>query len=165
MTKRRNLRKTGKASSGIVIPANLDPEQPRLVAILFFDYSNQTEAGKLNLNGIFDRLFVDTKEKRTVPFGIFVRTAKTLDAPVQVAILTPKRKPTGGIAFSVNSADLGDQKPDMVQFLGNVQFDAPVEGNYWFDVSFRGERLGGCPLKIEFKDFKELIDGHRRGDA
>ena len=141
-------------------------EKPRLVAILFYDNGNQTDDRKITLAGMFDRLFVDLSEKKTVPFGIFVRTAKTFDAPVRVAIVSPDNKVVGGFTFTTYSKDAPKgEKPNMTQLVGRVRFNAPVEGDYWFDVSFNGQSLGGCPLKVEFKDLKELIDGYTRGDA
>ena len=161
----RKVPKVGRLKIDIPADVTVEREKSRLVAILFFDFANQTDTRKLNLNGVFDRLFVDLKEKKTVPFGVLVRTAKTLDFPVQVAILAPNGTIAGGFVFSVKSEEIGNQKPDMIQFVGNVQFIAPVEGDYWFDVSFKGKSIGGCPLKIEFRDLKELINGHTRGDA
>ena len=162
----RKTTKTATLKIGTPMKVSADAKKPRLVAILFFDFANQTETQKLNLNGIFDRVFVDINEKKTVPFGVFVRTARTLDSPVQVAIVSPKNKLAGGFRFTVNSADLGGKKPELIQFVGNVSFATPVEGLYWFDVSYEGKPLGGCYLQVEFKDLKEFIkDGATRGDA
>jgi hypothetical protein len=151
-------------------PFDLDEEKvmPRLVALLFFDYGNETADHKLNLSGIFDRIFVDKVAKKTVPIGVFVRTAETFDTPVYVSIVSPESKPVGGFAFSIPRKDAqqaSGQKYAMFQIMARIQFDAPVEGTYWFNIAFNGKLLGGCPLVVEFRDFKEIKDGITRGDG
>lgn len=142
--------------------------RPRLVSLLFFDYANETGDRKLNLSGVFDRLFVDKETKKTIPFGVFVRVAQAYDSPVFVTIVSPENKPAGGFAFSVARKDVESQtgnKFAMFQIMARVRFEAPVEGTYWFDVAFDGKSLGGCPLVVEFRDLKETKDGVTRGDG
>jgi hypothetical protein len=150
-------------------PFELDKEKatPRLVALLFFDYANETADRKLNLAGIFDRLFVDKETKKTVPIGVFVRTAETVDSSVYVSIISPEKKAVGGFAFSIprKAAEVEGKKYALFQMLARIQFDAPVEGTYWFNVAFDGKSLGGCPLVVEFRNFKETKDGITRGDG
>jgi hypothetical protein len=151
------------------IPLDLDAEKamPRLVALLFFDYGNETADRKLNLVGVFDRLFVDEETKKTVPIGVFLRTAQTVDLPVYVSIISPEKKAVGGLQFSIarESTEVDGRKHLMFQMLARIQFEAPVEGTYWFNVAFDGKSLGGCPLQIEFRNFKEVQEGITRGDA
>lgn len=149
---------------------DLDTEKarPRLVSLLFFDYANETADRKLNLAGVFDRLFVDTETKKSVPIGVFVRVAEAYDSPVFVNIVSPEKKAVGGFAFSVSRKDVKEKIGDkfaMFQILARVEFETPVEGTYWFNVAFDGNSLGGCPLVVEFRNFKEVRDGITRGDA
>ena len=160
-------------STTIVAPIEftlrIDPaaerEKPRLVSILFFDYANVTTERKLNLMGIFDRIYVDQKTKKTTPIGVFIRVCKAWDAPIRATIIDPDNKPIGGLAFSVDPAQYPENKPDQLQSLGRVEFQATVEGTYWLDISYREQSLGGAPLLVEFRDLKEIINGHTRGDA
>jgi hypothetical protein len=133
--------------------------KPVLVALLFFDYANQTSEGKVNLLGIFDRIFVDPNEKKTVPFGLFVRTNETLDSPVKIVIISPENKIVGNLEYELprKSAPVTEkQKQVMMQVMLQVQFAAPLEGGYWFDVSFEGQSLGGAPLTVAYRDLKEI---------
>ena len=142
-------------------------EKPRLVSLLFFDFANQTSDGKVNLSGIFDRLLVSPETKKTVPIGIFVRTARTYDSPVTVSIISPGKKPVGGFAFTMTRQEReaqGGKGDGMMQILARVQFDAPSEGEYWFAVGFDGQTIGGCPLLVEFRE-KEIGEEITRGDA
>jgi hypothetical protein len=42
-----------------------------------------------------------------------------------------------------------------VQFLGQIQFAVPMEGVYWFDISYKTESLGGVGLSIAYPKPKE----------
>ncbi len=131
----------------------------RLSALLFFDYANQTGDGKVNLLGVFDRIFVDTDEKKTLPFGVFVRTHETLDSPVKVSVISPENKAVGNFQYELARKDVvlpEGQKFVMMQVMLQVHFDAPLEGSYWVDVSFQGQSLGGAPLTVAYRDLKKL---------
>lgn len=138
--------------------------KPRLVSLLFFDYSNVTKTDKLNLLGVYDQIYVDHITKKTTPIGVFVRVCKAWEFPITVTIFDPDNKAIGGVAFSV-SAEQRMEGKDQLQSVGNLQFQATTEGNYWFDISYGGKSLGGAPLLLKFRDLKELVDGHTRGDA
>jgi hypothetical protein len=107
--------------------------EPRLVSFLFFDYANETTDRKVNLLGLFDRLYVDQETKRTVPVGIFVRTGNTFDSPVNVQIADPEGKVVGGFSFEVSRAQAEKTtKIGQMQIMARIQFNTPVVGTYWF---------------------------------
>lgn len=151
------------------VPIDLvqEREKPRLLSILFFDFYSETKEGKLNLLGIFDRLFVDPSRKRTMPIGIFVRTAQAFGANIKCEIHSPEGIVTGGFNFMVPaSARLPDgTQPIQAQILARLEFNAPVDGTYWFAISFAGQVLGGAPLVIQYKDPKELEGEPTTGNA
>jgi len=155
------------ATFALTIDPSQEREKPRLMSLLFFDYANTTLEGKLNLMGVFDRIYVDQVTKKTTPIGIFVRVCKAWDYPFRVTIISPDNKPIGGITIGGDPAKYPpDQKrPDQLQALGRVEFQATIEGTYWIDVSYGEQSLGGGPLVLEFRNLKEMMDVHTRGDA
>ena len=139
-----------------------EQEKPRLISILFFDFKSETPEGKLNLLGVFDQIYVDPEEKRTPPFGLFVRTRHTFDAPINVVVFDPKGKPQGGFSFSPSKGEIPEPRPPQMQVLGLVAFNAPIEGLYWFDVSYNQESIGGAVLQVEFRKLKESLEGEHK---
>lgn len=151
------------------IPAvNIDVAQerlkPRVVALLFFDFANQAENSKLNLLGIFDRLRVNPETKRTNPIGVFLRTSRTFDSETFITVYDPNGEMVAGASFGIDKSEA--EKFIQTQVLIRLQFDASIEGLYWFDVSYQGSSIGGAPLLLEFKPLKDGDkDGHSSGDA
>jgi hypothetical protein len=134
--------------------------RPIFQSILFCDFANQTIDGKVNLIGVFDRLYVHPSRKITAPFFLFVRTAGTLTGPIQVRCIGPDR----GLVFTIDYAATGEFElkndlPAYVQFVGPVRFAVNEQGIYWFDVSFEGGLLGGVPLMIEFRETEDKESG------
>jgi hypothetical protein len=140
-------------------------EKPRLLAILFFDFFNETSEGKINLLGIFDRIYVPPTKKRSPPVGLFIRFNYVLNGLVQIVFFSPNNKPTGGFAFSTD--DIKDRKEgqNQLQIFVKTEFDTPEEGDYWIDVSYRGLSLGGCKLTVEFRDIEGTGHGDIRGNT
>jgi hypothetical protein len=152
------------------VDAIKEREKPRLVSLLFFDFINETKDRKMNLIGVFDRVYVDPEVKRTHPFGIFCRVGHAFTDPLQVTIFDPSGELTGGLMFDFSKEDFDGQgyegkKPSQIQFMGQIQFNTATEGAYWFDVSYQGQSLGGTQLLVEFKDLKEEGHERTRGDA
>lgn len=139
-------------------------QKPRLISILFYDFLNETKDGKPNVLGVFDRLFVDVNRKRTSAFGLYIRTAQTFAEPVKVFVFSPENTLTAGFSFSLDPKIYEELKPEMMQLKGAVAFDAPVEGMYWFVVSYQNMILGGTSLKIEFRDLEGKQDVDTRGE-
>ncbi|PYP83507.1 MAG: hypothetical protein DMF61_23080 [Blastocatellia bacterium AA13] len=134
-------------------------EKPRLVSLLFYDFANRTANGKFNLSGIFDRILVDLNKKRTRSFGLFTKTAETHKGIIRILILDPNGKLVVALDFGMDATEFPpDQKYHITQASGAIEFDTPIEGLYWFDVSYNGKSLGGTALQIEFAT-QEKRDG------
>lgn len=126
-------------------------EKPRLVSLLFYDFANRTGNGKLNILGVFDRIIVDAEKKRTRSFGMFIKTAETHEGIIRILILDPNRQLVAALDFGLAEKEFPkDEKYHIAQASGAIEFDTPVEGLYWFDVSYNGKSLGGTALRVDF---------------
>lgn len=134
-------------------------QQPRLLSILFCDFASFTLDKKVNLLGIFDRVFVHPERKKTPVFTLFVRTAETTNERLAVTLFQPDGK--AGLAFQFGGEHnvFTPNLPAQVQLLIGVQFVAEVEGPYWFDVAYKGKSLGGAGLVVEYRE----VEGQDRG--
>ena len=152
-------------------PVGIEPSkaknEPSLVSLLFFNFINETKEGKVNLLGVFDRIYVDPETKVSLPFGVFVRVANAFGAPVRCDAFTPDNSFVGGLMLLAEEGfKLPDgRKPIQIQIAGHMKLTTPVEGTYWFVVSYKEKVLGACPLLVEYKDLKELESEHTRGDG
>lgn len=149
---------------------NIDVAQergkPRLLAILFCEYAGIAQDTKHFFVGSFERFtFGPIEAKITTSFFLFVRTSETRDGRLQIAVIDPKGKVIMAMAFLVQPEGFTDDTPATVQFLDRIQFAVPIEGVYWFDVSYKGESLGGAPLVIEFLKQEESKDEQQAGNA
>jgi hypothetical protein len=138
-------------------------EQPCLVSLLFFDYVNQTNNRKLNLIGVFDRVRVNPETKKTHPLGVFLRTGQTYDGDVTVKVFDPNGALVAGFTFQPNVPP--EQRSFQIQMLLRIEFETPVEGVYWFSVSYKEQTIGGAGLLVEFRKVEEAKDEHTTGDA
>ncbi|HEY2972034.1 MAG TPA: hypothetical protein VGJ48_05940, partial [Pyrinomonadaceae bacterium] len=68
-------------------------EKPRILSILFCDFANFTVDKKVNLLGIFDRIYVHPEKKKTPLFTLFIRTAETIEERVSITLFDPKGAP------------------------------------------------------------------------
>lgn len=138
-------------------------DRPRVVAILFHDFHNLTQEGKHNFLGVFDQIIVPADKKRTTPLGFFLRLANTFDSIVEVAIFNPSNKQVGGFSFSAGEKEKDGKKLTQMQLGGAVEFDTPEEGDYWVNVSYQGQSIGGHRLRVELKESEkepeEVKDG------
>ena len=126
-------------------------EKPRLISLLFYDFANRTANGKFNLSGIFDRIIVDAEKKRTRSFGMFIKTAETQEGVVRILILDPNGQVIAGLDFGLAEKEYRkDESYHVAQASGGIEFETPVEGLYWSDVSYNGKSLGGTALQIDF---------------
>ncbi len=139
-------------------------EKPRLVSLLFYDYSNKTETGKFNILGVFDRLSVDIEKKRTHSFGMFVKVAQLTEGIIRVFTLEPNGKIIAVLDFGLPDEYPKDEKYHIAQAAGTLEFDTPVEGLYWFDVLHNNKSLGGTGLQIDFKP-SEKKDGNNTSNS
>lgn len=140
-------------------------EKPRLVSLLFYDFANRTGNGKFNILGVFDHIIVDAEKKRTRSFGMFVKTAQAHEGVIRILILDPDGQLIAGLDFGVAEKEYPkDEKYHVAQASGVIEFDTPVEGLYWFDVSYNGKSLGGTGLQVDFKP-SENKDGNDTGNS
>jgi hypothetical protein len=142
----------------ITIDVEQGREKPHLISLLFYDYSNRTETGKFNILGIFDRLSVDIEKKRTHSFGMFVKVAQLTEGIIRVVIFDPNGQMIAVLDFELPDEYPKEEKYQVAQAAGTLEFDTAVEGLYWFDVFHNHQSLGGAGLQIAFKS-SEKKDG------
>lgn len=141
-------------------------QKPRLEAILFCDYATRTIDGKYILGGIFERfVFTHKEEKVTHYFYLFLRFGQTTNGQIQVALYDPNGEIISAVAFEVSPAQFAGNYPPQINFLDKVRFSTPVEGVYWFDISYQGESLGGAPMIIDFLEPEADKDEHESKHA
>ncbi|MBI3910912.1 MAG: hypothetical protein HY320_08255 [Armatimonadetes bacterium] len=132
-------------------------KRPRLIALLFCDWGNQTADHKHNLIGTFDRLIL-RKGRTGHRFYLYVRTAETLDDPINITFFGPGGETVAGPEYRVTAEDRVPGEPVQPQLMMPFLFAPPVEGIYWVDVSYRRVSLGGAALIVEFQE-EEDADG------
>ena len=143
--------------------------QSRLTALSFADFINQTNDGKYNLLGIFDRIYVDPNNPTPRPFGLFVRTSQTREGELTVTGYAPDGEVVFKIIAGIDSAKMEESKLSHLQLGVVIQIEAKSEGVYWFEVKYNETVLGGAPLLVEHRSMEVKDDGGRdstaRGDA
>lgn len=126
-------------------------EKPRVLSILFCDFANFTIDKKVNLLGIFDRIYVHPENKKTPTFTLFIRTAETVDERLSVTLFDPMGKPGLGFQFGGEQQTYTPGLPAQIQLVIGLQFTAQVEGAYWFDVAYKQKSIGGAGLVVEYR--------------
>ncbi len=129
--------------------------RPRLMALLFCDWANQTADNKSNLIGTFDRIFVGPDSKLTPPFTLFIRLAQVTKGPVQIRIIGPDGKIGLDGAIQPEGVTVTEGEPVYVQAMMHIQFEAELAGIYWFDVSYQGQSLGGASLMVQLRNITD----------
>lgn len=137
------------------IPATIDLSierpKPRLIALLFCDFMNMTGDKKANLLGIFDRVYVRPDSILTPRFSVFVRTAETHETPIRTTVYAPDGTAIAQFTSVSTTEEFIPDLPKNIQAMFNMQFNAHLEGVYWFDVSVGGQSLGGAGLVVEYR--------------
>ena len=137
-----------------VLATNIDVAQerlkPRLLALLFCDFTNVTKDDKPNLLGVFDRIFVDPEKRTTPPFVIFVRVAEVAEA-FNITLFDSDNQPAVSIVSVPRSQVDSEGMPRQTQTALAVQFKTEKAGTFWCDVSYKGVSLGGAGLVIEYR--------------
>lgn len=140
------------------IEVSKEREKPRLLALLFCDFASFTKDDKVNLLGIFDRIFVDSDEKRTPRFAVFTRVAEVTG--FTTTIFDPDGMPSVQAETKIQAdVKFTEGYPRQMQTLTAMQFEIRKPGVYWFDISFEGESLGGAGLAIEYRQTEEKQSG------
>jgi hypothetical protein len=125
--------------------------KPRVLSLLFCDFASFTIDKKVNLLGIFDRIFVHPEKKQTPIFTLFIRTAETIEERLTVTLFRPDGKPGLGFQFGGQKQTYTPNLPAQIQLLIGLQFVAEIEGAYWFDVSYKEKSIGGAGLVVEYR--------------
>jgi hypothetical protein len=136
-------------------------QRPLLVSLLFCDSCSLREDSKADVIGIFDRIYVHPETRVTPLFMLFVRTAETTGEMVRVICRAPDgRIPTLVEFMAAPSSEFSPNLPANVQGIVTMNpFLVHTEGVYWFDVSFKGQSLGGAALVIEFRETEDRKGG------
>jgi len=151
-------------STGTVSIVDIDVAEerlrPRLLALVFCDFASFTKDDKVNLLGVFDRIFVDPEERQSPPFIMYVRVAEALEGlthtifgPTNQPILQAVLGPPDEIKERVGN------RPQQVQALIALHFRVEVEGVFWFDISHKGKSLGGAALTVEYRKTEDKQGG------
>lgn len=134
-------------------------KRPRLLSILFCDLINITKEDKVNLIGIFDRIFVHPERKQTPLFSLFVRAAELADEPSYITVFKPDGTAVTGVVFGTEKVDFTPNLPAQIQFMAGFQFIAETEGVYWFDISYKGVSIGGAGLTVQYRETEDRQGG------
>ena len=135
--------------------------RPRLLAILFCDWVNETPENKANLIGAFDRLFVQSDSRLTPPFTLYIRATHVHEGPTLIRVFQPDGRVGLEAAVEPPEVTEGTDEPENLQVIARMQFVAEQVGTYWVEVSYRGQSLGGAPLVVQLRD----IDNGGHGEA
>jgi hypothetical protein len=151
-------------STGTISVVDIDVAEerlrPRLLALLFCDFASFTKDEKVNLLGVFDRVFVDPEERQSPTFIMYVRVAEALEGLTHT-IFGPTNQPVlqAVIGPPAQVKERVCNRPQQVQALIALQFKAEIEGVFWFDISYRGKSLGGAGLVVEYRKTEDKQGG------
>ena len=124
--------------------------KPRLEALLLADYASITASGKPDICGIFDQFSVDPEKKSTGYFYLYIRTAETLEGEIHIAVIDPNGK---ALAVAVTESSSGSKtRQKRLSLLQRLTLDATEEGEYWIDVSYMGQSLGGGSFDVKYRE-------------
>jgi len=150
------------AEVNVNIDVSVERKKPRLLSLLFCDFASFTKDDKVNLLGVFDRIYVGQEEKLTPVFNVYIRTAEVVDGFAST-IFGPDNLPAVQFFSQVLEQKFTENYPHQVQTLVGMQLKAEKEGVYWFDITHRGVSIGGAGLVIEHR--KSKADKERATDT
>jgi hypothetical protein len=133
----------------------------RLLSLLFCDYSSMTDDRKMNLLGIFDRIYVHPEHQQSGRFVLYGRTAETFEDSLWVRVFDPDNEPS--VEIKIDPAEAAEQfredwpkhAPKQFQFAIPIQMKFSKSGTYWFDIAYRDFSLGGTGLVVEYRRLGE----------
>jgi hypothetical protein len=152
-----------EALPGVSIDVVKERAEPRVVALLFFDFSNITTEGKHNLLGVFDRVSLPGGQ-RNLAFGFFLRVANAVEGPLEVLMYGPDNIVGSSITLAPDVEAAKALRQRHVQAIGKLDVEFKAEGNFWFGVTYQGKVIGGNRLVVEFQP-EEKNDDHVGGGA
>ncbi len=123
---------------------------PRLLSLLFCDFTNTTNDNKTNLLGIFDRVFVHPEKKQSPRFIVYGRVAEALQSPLVLRVFDPDNTPQAELSFEPPAmpTDRDPNLPNQIQFMLSLAMKFEKQGTYWFDISYQDSSLGGAGLVV-----------------
>ncbi len=127
-------------------------KRPRLLALLFCDFVNTTKDDKPNLVGVFDSMAVDRTVRTTSHFCVYIRVAEITDGFV-TTVIDGDNKPILQIrsVVQVREDQFTPGLPRQTQTILRLQIsNIEKEGVFWFDVSHKGNSLGGAGLPVSY---------------
>jgi hypothetical protein len=138
-------------------------QRPRVLSVLFCDYANRTDDNKVNLIGIFDRIYAHPEKRMSPPFIVYARTAETFEDNLWVRVFDPDDQPVAEIRFDPpevpNEPDREPDWPNQLQFFLPIRMALPKEGVYHFDLAYRDFSIGGAGLVVKFRVLREGESG------
>jgi hypothetical protein len=140
------------------IEVSIEKQKPRLLALLFCDFTNTTNDDKPNLLGVFDRIFVDPEKRMTPPFVVFVRVAEVSE-PFKITMIGPDSVPALQVTSQPIDTAHTEGLPRQVQSFLVLQFEAKMQGVFWFDISYKDKTLGGAGLTIQYRKMEGKQSG------
>jgi hypothetical protein len=145
------------AQPNVNVDLSTERKKPRLLSLLFCDFASITKDDKVNLLGIFDRIYIDPEQKTTPNFVIFIRVGELAEG-FATTVFGPDDLPVLQL-FSVPQEPFTPNLPRQVQTLITLRLKVEKEGVYWFDISYRGASLGGAGLVIEYRKTEDKQSG------
>src|SRR5450432_3853051 len=143
---------------GVNFELAAERRKPRLLALLFCDFTNMTKDDKPNLLGVFDRIYVDAEKRMTPPFAVFARVAEVIDG-FDITVFGPDDLPAIQVK-SVPGAGFNEEGlPRQIQTALMFRFEVHKEGTFWFDISYKGVSLGGAGLPIQYRKTEDKDGG------
>ncbi|HYN24970.1 MAG TPA: hypothetical protein VES69_07980 [Pyrinomonadaceae bacterium] len=133
-------------------------QRARLLSLLFCDFVNFTKDDKVNLLGIFDRIYVHPEKRMTPNFAMYIRVAE-ITSGFAITVFAPDDLPAVQFHSKVAEKVFTPNAPRQVQTVIGVQFQVNKEGVYWFDVTHEGSSIGGAGLVIEYRKSEEKESG------
>ena len=127
-------------------------QQPRLLSLLFCDYVSRTDDKKVNLLGIFDRVFMHPEEKQAPVFFVFARVAEAYEEPLYLRVFSPDNEPQAELKFDPPVMLTEPNMPKQIQVILKLQIGFKKTGTYWFDLSYQGNSIGGAGLVVGHKE-------------
>ena len=145
------------AQPNVSVDPATERQKPRLLSLLFCDFASITKHDKVNLLGIFDRIYIDPEQKTTPNFVVFIRVGELVEG-FATTVFGPDDLPVLQL-FSVPQKPFTPNLPRQVQTLITLRLTVEKEGVYWFDISHGGTSLGGAGLVVEFRKTEDKQSG------
>jgi hypothetical protein len=125
-------------------------EKPRLEALLLADYASITTTGKPDVCGIFDEFSIEADKKNTGFFYLYIRVAGTLKGELDISFFHPD----GKLMATATTELMGNmpQGKRRVSLLQRMALEIAMAGEYWVDISYQRQSLGGTSFSVRYRE-------------